>query len=121
MAGKTHTTTAVMNAILSMRSKINEKVNSSLPPIQSANETKSSNKNNSQEEYHEIEAGRSVDGFKEFSRNSARTGKSLAFSKRNPADENSHTNKQNSTFGQKPEMLKSTNVIRKANELEKSK
>ena len=94
MAGKTHTTATVMNIMLSMRSKINGRVISSLPPIQSLNESKNSNKNNSKEEYNEIEAGRSVDGFKDFSRNSTRTDKSLIFSKRNVTEDNPQSIKQ---------------------------
>ena len=97
IAGKDHAATSVINIMFNMKNKINEKVINSLPPISSANESKHSNRNrnNSQEEYHEIEAGRSIDGFKEFSRNSTRTGKSLIFTKRNQAEDKSKTSKLN--------------------------
>jgi hypothetical protein len=59
---------ALVNVMMQMRSKINERVLSSLPPISAHNESKLSRQNASVEKFQELEAGRSHEGFKELSR-----------------------------------------------------
>ena len=75
-------TISTINVMLQMRSKINSKVTSHLPPISNANESKTSRQNATREQFQELEAGRCRDGFKEIPQNN-KYSKSPLFEKNN--------------------------------------